>query len=384
MVASRCMGVARKLVLAICSTAALAFGITFCGSWAREPLRTQTLRTPTLRAQMRGSRARQSVPLERENMLGALQVAAPLLVLLAVLLPRGALANSSLETEIRHVYSVGDLHGDYKSTEKILTSLGLMGSAGEWTGGQAILVQTGDITDRGDESGEIFRALFRLQDEAPQQGGRVILLLGNHELMNLQDDFRYSTQKDTLSLLANATSRSEAFSRNGWLGQAIRQRMQAVALLGPEDGLSKPVLFVHAGLLPNFVEARNAEELNGVVRQLIDNKAASDLRDDPSPLLGDEGPFWTRQLALGPEAKVCQDVQKTLQATGATRMIVGHTAQADGRIHDRCEGRFVLGDSLISQYYTGTAHPSALELFSDGTAEAIYPNSGRRLSLRAP
>ena len=42
-------------------------------------------------------------------------------------------------------------------------------------------------------------------------------------------------------------------------------------------------------------------------------------------------------------------------------MIVGHTAQPDGRIHDRCGGSFVLADSLISQYYTGTAHPSALE-----------------------
>ena len=65
-------------------------------------------------------------------------------------------------------------------------------------------------------------------------------------------------------------------------------------------------------------------------------------------------------------------------------MIVGHTAQPDGRIHDRCGGSFVLADSLISQYYTGTAHPSALEFFADGTVSAIYPNSGERIPLRKP
>ena len=362
-------GTARHFVLATLSTTVLAF----CSSFhSCEPL-------PKMQATPRT--ARHVTQAERASM-SAWQAAGALMLFLSVMMPQVALARSSLQTDSRPVYSVGDLHGDYKSTVKILTTLGLMGSSGEWTGGQAILVQTGDITDRGDESGDIFRTLFRLQDEAPQQGGRVILLLGNHELMNLQDDFRYATKKDTLSLLADASSRSEAFSVDGWLGQAIRQRMQAVALLGPEDGLAQPVLFVHAGLLPGFVES-GIDAVNSAARQLIGHNAG-DLSEDPSPLLGNDGPFWTRQLALGPESKVCQEVQKTLQATGATRMVLGHTAQPDGRIHDRCDGKLVLADSLISQYYTGTAHPSALELFSDGTASAIYPNTGQRIPLRVP
>lgn len=35
---------------------------------------------------------------------------------------------------------------------------------GHWIGGNSILVQTGDIIDRGNASGPIFRSLLRLQD----------------------------------------------------------------------------------------------------------------------------------------------------------------------------------------------------------------------------
>ncbi|CAJ1359806.1 unnamed protein product [Effrenium voratum] len=292
------------------------------------------------------------------------------------------LAAPAYAVDGRRVFSVGDLHGDYESTVTILRSLGVMGSDGGWTGGNSILVQTGDMVDRGDESGPIFRALFRLQDEAPRAGGKVFLLMGNHELMNLQGDFRYATPKDTASLLEGGTEsrppglaeRAEVFSPTGWLGKEVRSRLRAVALVGPEEGLERSVLFVHAGLLPGLVpdsdsSGKAAESrLNSALGALVNAKLTAD-----EPLLGEDGPMWTRRLALGPEPAVCREVDETLQAFGASRMVVGHTAQADGKIHERCGGRFVLGDSLISRFYTGTAHPSAIEFFPDGSATALYP-----------
>jgi len=268
-----------------------------------------------------------------------------------------------------------------------------MGSSGEWTGGRSVLIQTGDIVDRGDQSALIFEALFRLQDEAPRSGGQVILMLGNHELMNMQNDFRYATGQDTRDILKvgspASSSRAQAFSRQGWPGMAIRQRMQGMALVGTQQGLTQPVLFVHAGLLPEFVDqqcqgtcsgSKVVEGLNDKVRKLLD-QPADKLRIEGSPLFADEGPFWTRELALGNEKSACQEVQQTLKKIGATRMVVGHTPQIDGHVHSRCGGRLLLADTFISDSYTGVSHPSALEFYEDGSATAIYPQTGKRVQL---
>lgn len=42
------------------------------------------------------------------------------------------------------------------------------------------------------------------------------------------------------------------------------------------------------------------------------------------------------------------------------------------------------GDTLISRFYTGTAHPSAVEFFPDGSAVAIDVKRGARTALKTP
>src|SRR5687767_3290543 len=49
------------------------------------------------------------------------------------------------------VVAIGDLHGDLRATERALKLGGLMNEAGRWIGGKSVLVQTGDLLDRGDD-----------------------------------------------------------------------------------------------------------------------------------------------------------------------------------------------------------------------------------------
>jgi hypothetical protein len=88
------------------------------------------------------------------------------------------------------IVAVGDIHGSYDGLVSILQRAELIDAGTHWIGGETTLVQTGDLFDRGLQVREVLDLLMRLQGEADSAGGRVIVLLGNHEGMNLTGFYR--------------------------------------------------------------------------------------------------------------------------------------------------------------------------------------------------
>jgi hypothetical protein len=88
------------------------------------------------------------------------------------------------------VVAIGDIHGDYKAFIGILEAAGLADSSGTWSGGTAVLVQTGDYFDRGPDIKKLLDFLRGLESSAAPSGGSVHILLGNHEAMNLLGEVR--------------------------------------------------------------------------------------------------------------------------------------------------------------------------------------------------
>jgi hypothetical protein len=80
------------------------------------------------------------------------------------------------------VISIGDIHGNYKNTIKLLKMNQLIEDETnpKWTGKDSKLIQIGDILDRGPDSIAVLELLQKLQHQAPNFNGEVILLLGNH------------------------------------------------------------------------------------------------------------------------------------------------------------------------------------------------------------
>jgi len=90
---------------------------------------------------------------------------------------------------VERIVAVGDLHGDYDNFIKILKEpkIGIIDDNHRWIGGKTHLVQIGDVMDRGDHAKKIFDLLIRLEKEAEEAGGKVHMLIGNHEEMNIGD-----------------------------------------------------------------------------------------------------------------------------------------------------------------------------------------------------
>ena len=95
------------------------------------------------------------------------------------------------------VVAIGDLHGDIQQARRALRIAGVLGKDDDdnvnpqWVGGDTVLVQVGDVLDRGDDEIGILILLQKLGKAARKAGGDVFVLNGNHEVLNISGDFRY-------------------------------------------------------------------------------------------------------------------------------------------------------------------------------------------------
>jgi hypothetical protein len=205
------------------------------------------------------------------------------------------------------IVAVGDVHGAYADFVGILQRTSLIDSNLQWIGGTSVLVQTGDAVDRGPDTRKCLDLLMELERQAKKQNGRVVVLLGNHEVMTIVGDLRYveledyagfatdqsekvreqayQEYRDFLSAHLNHRNaalpedeaarrkwmaehplgyfeRRDAFGPEGVYGRWIRQH-EAIAQVGD-------VLFMHGGLNP-ALPFRDIKELNERIRSELAN-----------------------------------------------------------------------------------------------------------------
>ena len=93
------------------------------------------------------------------------------------------------------IVAIGDLHGDIQQARRALRIAGVLGKddndhVDPPVGRRdTILVQVGDVLDRGDDEIGILILLQKLGKEARKVGGDVFVLNGNHEILNISEIF---------------------------------------------------------------------------------------------------------------------------------------------------------------------------------------------------
>ena len=235
----------------------------------------------------------------------------------------------------RRIVVIGDLNGADDVLVSILRGTRLMDARGRWAGGRAELVQMGDVFNRGSGARHALDLMLRLRREARAVGGRVTVLLGNHEVMTALRNEAYCTEEEYLSFATDreldewtlrvrrATRR--IFADHGprgpipplgprlesWKVLHVPGRAAMRRTLGPRGKLGRvlramPIayaasgaVFVHAGLLPVWARL-GIDGLNEAGRRAWAEAPAFYRRLPKGSMFRNmTGPLWNRSLVEG-------------------------------------------------------------------------------------
>lgn len=329
---------------------------------------------------------------------------------------------------VDRLVAFGDVHGDHDALVSLLRAAEVIDADGAWVAGDTHLVSLGDLLDRGPDSRRVMDLLMRLQTEAAAAGGRVHVLVGNHEVMNLTGDLRYvsadeyaafaGAEDDALRARALEQARTlgvdpetvrsrpagffahrEAFRPEGRYGAWLLAQRTMVAI--------GDLLFLHGGASPVLLEGSSEtleERVRGRLRELVafrdDARLARPDRLDidlfalgrlgaaddslvealggfaEDPFFGPDGPFWYRGNASCHPLLEGPVLARTLAGLDLGAVAVGHTPQRDGRIHSRLDGRVLLLDTgMLAAYYGG--RPRAL-VVEGGERSVVSPDGDQQ------
>jgi hypothetical protein len=284
---------------------------------------------------------------------------------------------------LRRLLIIGDVHGDLNAFHSCLKMAGVIDADMQWSGGKTVLVQCGDVFDRGECDLEVEEELYRLGEQAEASGGTCISLLGNHEVMNACGDHSMAVRK-AFEPFQELRPDVDKFLSGDWdilakFPDWAKCRIGAMLPAGPVAKLlaGHPLalkvgktLVVHGGLLPQHVPSgiQSLHDMNTEAFEwLVGIK-----RTIPDNLMREESPIWTRKysspndMELGEEA--ASDLKTTLDLVGCDRMVVGHTPQRRG-INAAASGQVWRVDTGMTQMMGGAAE--VLEILNGTVARII-------------
>ena len=318
------------------------------------------------------------------------------------------------------VVAIGDLHGDIQQARRALRIAGVLGKDDDdnvnpqWGGGDTVLVQVGDVLDRGDDEIGILILLQKLGKAARKAGGDVFVLNGNHEVLNISGDFRYVSRGAFHESMRFSDHLVKLFGKDAVRGRRRRrsskqedgeeeeeeeddemdewrkQTNARVGLFSPGGPLAQQLsmhntvlivndtVFAHGGLVPRHVDF-GLDKLNKSVSEWMRGKRIED--EDTKVALGmaiggvKDSVVWhraygTEHYATNTErTNACTLLSRTLEKINeiegipVKRLVVGHTPQMQGA-NCECDGKIWRVDVGMSFGVLG-ANPQVLEIIGD-------------------
>ena len=222
-------------------------------------------------------------------------------------------------THVSKIVALSDVHGQFDVMINLLKAHKIIDKDNHWAFGDGHMVMTGDMFDRGHQVNEVLWFLYALDQEAQAAGGRLHLLMGNHEQMVFRGDLRYVNERYQVSADLLKRHYDALYNKDTEIGQWLRSKHSLVKIIN--------ILFMHGGISPEWVERKlHISEANQLFRQHLDDKKADLKKDDLlNFLFFTNGPTWYRGY-FKDELKE-SDIDSILNYFKVEHIVVGHTSQ---------------------------------------------------------
>ena len=260
------------------------------------------------------------------------------------------------------IYIIGDLHGDYQclihtlvdlikccSITKVFNDIEFETEFREYlewnNNNSSIIVFCGDLIHRkrfdhvlDDECSDIFilKTLFRLKKDAMQNKGNILIISGNHEIMNIinPDEISYISTK-------NIEKNKEYFIKKEFINEFIENSYAWIKI--------NNILIAHGGLCSDYLKylekylndknlkLKGNEIINFIndkyrkyflnldINNLNKDKIGYDLFIDYNANKSQHNLFWCREWGYNPIN--CEKFNNILKIVDCNKMIISHCPQ---------------------------------------------------------
>jgi len=287
----------------------------------------------------------------------------------------------------KRIIVIGDLHGDWNKTIECLKIAKVINNKNNWIGGQTVIVQLGDQIDRcrinqvqcthkyatKDDEASDMKILYyftKLHKQAQKVGGSVYSIMGNHELMNVDGDFRYVSRQNLLEFSDNENlnkgikKRKELFKPGNDIANFLACTRKMALIIGSS-------LFVHAGIIPEIANKYDIQTMNQIIALYLFDKLPN--KNNYADLLKyEKSPLWNRILGNLNKQPDIEQINKTCdkifdkaimtkllgkkQNHQIKRTFIGHTPQLIQGINSTCNERIWYVDVGVSKAFDSFDH----------------------------
>lgn len=288
------------------------------------------------------------------------------------------MSNSTADTDLSFVFpeqprviAIGDVHGDLARLLALLMGTKIINDKFQWTAEpkNTWVVQVGDqldskirdpqATEEWETTADVQVVFFMrsLDREARRHGGRVISLLGNHELLNVLGDLSYVSQK-SMNMLGGPQNRVATFRPGQFMAKVLADRPVVVQIGN--------FVFCHAGLLPEHIAAckGNIDNINALMRKYLLGEALVDpeqQRAFATLFIDGDAILWTRQALL--QTYHTSTLPSVLDALHAKAMVIGHNPMLGGIVTTPAYNLWFV-DTGLSRVFGGSLQ--CLEILDGG------------------